>query len=217
MSNSSKADIKVAKATVTLNYPGGTGTKTATKTTGAVTVPAGGKVTIDSPDFAPSDLGFTNGWHANIRTNDVYWFDVKIDPANVTTTAGNKVALTSTPSHDGRTDAAEQFKLGVLDNSASTKAAGTFSTPGGNGKVHDDIMLNFDEVSTLNVTSTLNWSADTNATQATQSKAKTAALPANNTTAGPEFTPADLGMTTWKAGKYWYDLMLPAQTAAPPL
>lgn len=215
LSNSSKADIKVAKATVTLNYPGGTGTKTATKTTGAVTVPAGGKVTIDSPDFAPSDLGFTNGWHANIRTNDVYWFDVKIDPANVTTTAGNKVALTSTPSHDGRTDAAEQFKLGVLDNPASTKAAGTFSTPGGNGKVHDDITLNFDEVSTLNVTSTLNWSADTNATQATQSKAKTAALPANNTTAGPEFTPADLGMTTWKAGKYWYDLMLPAQTGCP--
>lgn len=215
LTNSGKTAVKVAKATVTLNYPGYGGVKSASKTITDVTVPAGGSKTVSSPAFAPSDLKFAGNWHQNLKNSDRYWFDVRIDPADVTTTAGDKVALTTTPSHDGRADAAEQFFIGIQDNSASTKAMGTFSTPGGTTAVHDDITLSFEEVPTLNVTSTLNWAADANATKADASKAKAASLPAKGTTSGPAFTPSDLGMTAWKAGKYWYDLMLPAQTGCP--
>lgn len=215
LSNSGKVAAHVAKVTVTLNYPGANGTVTASKTTGAVSVPAGGTATVVSPDFAPSDLGFANGWHANIRGADRYWFDVKVDPADVTDEAGNAVTLTTSPSHDGKTDESEQFFIPYTESSYSTKAADTFAWSGGTGKVHDDITLDFDEVPTLNVTSTLNWSADTSATKATSSKSKSAALPANATSAGPSFSPSDLGMTTWKAGRYWYDLTIPSQIGNP--
>lgn len=213
--HSGKTAVKVAKATVTLNYPGYGGVKSASKTITDVTVPAGGSKTVSSPAFAPSDLKFAGNWHQNLKNSDRYWFDVRIDPADVTTTAGDKVALTTTPSHDGRADAAEQFFIGIQDNSASTKAMGTFSTPGGTTAVHDDITLSFEEVPTLNVTSTLNWAADANATKADASKAKAASLPAKGTTSGPAFTPSDLGMTAWKAGKYWYDLDIQAQAGCP--
>lgn len=215
LSNSGKVAAHVAKVTVTLNYPGANGTVTASKTTGAVSVPAGGTATVVSPDFAPSDLGFANGWHANIRGADRYWFDVKVNPADVTDEAGNAVTLTTSPSHDGKTDESEQFFIPYTESSYSTKAADTFAWSGGTGKVHDDITLDFDEVPTLNVTSTLNWSADTSATKATSSKSKSAALPANATSAGPSFSPSDLGMTTWKAGRYWYDLTIPSQIGNP--
>ena len=215
LTNSGKTAVKVAKATVTLNYPGYGGVKSASKTITDVTVPAGGSKTVSSPAFAPSDLKFAGNWHQNLKNSDRYWFDVRIDPADVTTTAGDKVALTTTPSHDGRADAAEQFFIGIQDNSASTKAMGTFSTPGGTTAVHDDITLSFEEVPTLNVTSTLNWAADANATKADASKAKAASLPAKGTTSGPAFTPSDLGMTAWKAGKYWYDLDIQAQAGCP--
>lgn len=213
--NSGKTAVKVAKATVTLNYPGQGGVKSASKTITGVTVPAGGSKTVSSPTFAPSDLKFTGNWHQNLKASDRYWFDVKVDPADVTTTAGDKVALTTTPSHDGRADAAEQFFIKLTESAYSTKAAGTFSTPGGTTAVHDDITLSFEEVPTLNVTSTLNWAADANATKADASKSKAASLPAKGTTSGPAFTPADLGMTAWKAGRYWYDLVIPAQTGNP--
>lgn len=216
LTNSGKTAVKVAKATVTLNYPGYGGVKSASKTITDVTVPAGGSKTVSSPAFAPSDLKFAGNWHQNLKNSDRYWFDVRIDPADVTTTAGDKVALTTTPSHDGRADAAEQFFVKVNPDLAySTKAAGTFSTPGGTTAVHDDITLSFEEVPTLNVTSTLNWAADANATKADASKAKAASLPAKGTTSGPAFTPLDLGMTAWKAGRYWYDLVIPAQTGCP--
>ena len=215
LSNSGKVAAHVTKVTVTLNYPGYGGMKSVSKDITVVTVPAGGSKTVASPDFTPTDLGFTNGWHANTRTDDRYWFDVKVDPVDVTDDGGNAVTLTTSPSHDGKTDESEQFFIPYTESSYSTKAADTFAWSGGIGKVHDDITLDFDEVPTLNVTSTLNWSADTSATKATSSKSKSAALPANATSAGPSFGPSDLGMTTWKAGRYWYDLTIPAQTGNP--
>lgn len=215
LTNSGKTAVKVAKATVTLNYPGYGGVKSASKTITDVTVPAGGSKTVSSPAFAPSDLKFAGNWHQNLKNSDRYWFDVRIDPADVTTTAGDKVTLTTAPSHDGKSDTAEQFLIGVQNNSASTKAADTFSRPGGTATVHDDITLDFDEVPTLRVTSMLNWAADANATKADATQSKTATLKAKDTSAGPSFTPSDFGWKTWRAGKYWYDLVIPTQTGCP--
>lgn len=215
LTNSGKTAVKVAKATVTLNYPGYGGVKSASKTITDVTVPAVGSKTVSSPTFAPSDLKFAGNWHSNLRQGDRYWFDVKVDPADVTTTAGDKVTLTTAPSHDGKSDTAEQFLIGVQSNFASTKAADTFSRPGGTATVHDDITLDFDEVPTLRVTSMLNWAADANATKADATQSKTATLKAKATSAGPSFTPSDFGWKTWRAGKYWYDLVIPTQTGCP--
>lgn len=216
LSNASGTDVKVAKVTVTLNYPGYSGVVSASKTiTNAVTVPAGGSKTVSSPTFAPSDLKFAGNWHSNLRQGDRYWFDVKVDPADVTTTAGDKVTLTTAPSHDGKSDTAEQFQIVPPESAYSTKAAGTFSRPGGTAAVHDDITLDFEEVPTLRVTSTLNWAADAKATKADATQSKTATLKAKATSAGPSFTPADFGWKTWRAGKYWYDLVIPAQTGCP--
>lgn len=215
LTNSGKTAVKVAKATVTLNYPGYSGVVSASKTITDVTVPAGGSKTVSSPTFAPSDLKFAGNWYSNLRQGDRYWFDIKVDPADVTTTAGDKVTLTTTPSHDGKSDTAEQFLIGVQSNFASTKAADTFSRPGGTATVHDDITLDFDEVPTLRVTSMLNWAADANATKADATQSKTATLKAKATSAGPSFTPSDFGWKTWRAGKYWYDLVIPTQTGCP--
>lgn len=133
----------------------------------------------------------------------------------MTTTTGDKVTLTTAPSHDGKSDTAEQFLIGVQSDSASTKAADTFSRPGGTATVHDDITLDFDEVPTLRVTSMLNWAADANATKADATQSKSATLKAKATSAGPSFTPSDFGWKTWRAGRYWYDLVIPAQTGNP--
>ena len=215
LTNSGKTAVKVAKATVTLNYPGYSGVVSASKTITDVVVPAGGSKTVSSPTFAPSDLKFTGNWHSNLRQGDRYWFDIKVDPADVTTTAGDKVALTTTPSHDGKADTAEQFQIVPPESAYSTKAAGTFSTPGGTTAVRDDITLSFEEVPTLRVTSTLNWAADASATKADATQSKSATLKAKATSAGPSFTPADFGWKTWRAGRYWYDLVIPAQTGCP--
>ena len=216
LSNSGKAAAHVAKATVTLNYPGlDGGVKSASKTITDVTVPAGGSKTVSSPEFTPADLGMKNGWQANLSADDHYWFDVGIDPADVTDDGGNAVTLASTPSHDGRTDENERFVILYTESSYSTKAADTFARSGGAGRVHDDITLDFDEVSTLNVTSTLNYAADVNATKADSSKAKAVTLDAKGTSAGPGFAPSDFGWKAWKAGRYWYDLTIPAQTGNP--
>ena len=220
LTNTGSTAVKVGSdsVSVTLNYPGESGRVKATKKVSkALSIPAGKSVTVSaaSPEFVPADLGMKDGWHANIRSDDVYWFDVSVDPSGVTDAAGNTVLLSGKPSHDGRTDKAEQFKFVNLDNQASTKAADTFARPGGKSAVHDDITLDFDEVPTLNVESTLNWSADANASKADKSLTKKATLPAKGTSVGPSFAPADLGMTAWKAGKYWYDLSIPAQVGCP--
>lgn len=215
LTNSGKTAVKVAKATVTLNYPGYGGVKSASKTITDVTVPAGGSKTVSSPAFAPSDLKFAGNWHSNLRQGDRYWFDIKVDPADVTTTTGDKVTLTTAPSHDGKSDTAEQFQIVPPESAYSTKAAGTFSTPGGTTAVRDDITLSFEEVPTLRVTSTLNWAADASATKADATQSKSATLKAKATSAGPSFTPSDFGWKTWRAGRYWYDLVIPAQTGCP--
>ena len=168
-----------------------------------------------APEFTPADLGMKDGWRANLRSGDHYWFDVKVDPGSVTDAYGNTVSLATPASYDGSADSDEQFVILYTESSYSTKAAGTFSRPGGTTAVHDDITLDFDEVKTLNVTSTLNWAADAKATKADASKSKAATLKAKATSAGPSFTPADFGWKTWRAGKYWYDLVIPAQTGNP--
>lgn len=43
-------------------------------------------------------------------------------------------------------------------------------------------------------------------------KAKTVTVSANGDVAGPSFTPSDFGWSSWKAGRYWYDLDIPAQS-----
>lgn len=215
---STAVKVKAGAVSVTLNYPGMSGRAKATrKVSKALSVPAGKSVTVSAsaPEFTPADLGMKDGWHANIRPDDHYWFDVSIDAGSVTDANGNTVALTTSAKHDGSADKNEQFTVEVRDNSASTKAADTFAWSGGAGKVHDDIALDFDEVSTLNVTSTLNYAADTTATKADSSKSKNATLNANATSAGPAFTPSDFGWKAWKAGRYWYDLTIPAQVGCP--
>lgn len=215
---STAVKVKAGAVSVTLNYPGMSGMAKATrKVSKALSVPAGKSVTVSAsaPEFTPADLGMKDGWRANLRSGDHYWFDVKVDPGSVTDAYGNTVSLVTPASHDGSADSDEQFVILYTESSYSTKAAGTFSRPGGTTAVHDDITLDFDEVKTLNVTSTLNWAADAKATKADASKSKAATLKAKATSAGPSFTPADFGWKTWRAGKYWYDLVIPAQTGNP--
>lgn len=215
---STAVKVKAGAVSVTLNYPGMSGRAKATrKVSKALSVPAGKSVTVSAsaPEFTPADLGMKDGWHANLRSGDHYWFDVKVDPGSVTDVYSNTVSLATPASHDGSADSDEQFVILYTESSYSTKAAGTFSRPGGTTAVHDDITLDFDGVKTLNVTSTLNWAADANATKADVSKSKAATLKAKATSAGPSFTPADFGWKTWRAGRYWYDLVIPAQTGNP--
>lgn len=215
---STAVKVKAGAVSVTLNYPGMSGIAKATrKVSKALSVPTGKSVTVSAsaPEFTPADLGMKDGWRANLRSGDHYWFDVKVDPGSVTDAYGNTVSLATPASYDGSADSDEQFVILYTESSYSTKAAGTFSRPGGTTAVHDDITLDFDEVKTLNVTSTLNWAADAKATKADASKSKAATLKAKATSAGPSFTPADFGWKTWRAGKYWYDLVIPAQTGNP--
>lgn len=121
LTNAAGTDVKVAKATVMLNYPGYSGVVSTSKDITDVVVPAGGSKTVSSPTFAPSDLKFAGNWHSNLRQGDRYWFDIKVDPADVTTTAGDKVTLTTTPTHEGQTDTTEQFEIKINPTSPTRR------------------------------------------------------------------------------------------------
>ena len=212
--SASGAALTVARVHVRLNYPKADGTTaTAVKDTGAVTVPANGVKSVDSPAFTPADLGLGGLWADNAKASDHYWFDVWVDKADVALSGDTGVmALSGTLSHDGKADAAEQFRLDRQAGKATTTAAGTFARAGGTAATHDTLHLAFPGARTLKVTSTLHYAASDTAVKADASKAKTATVTANGDVAGPAFTPADFGWSSWKAGRYWYDLDIPAQS-----
>lgn len=197
-----------------LNYPKADGTTaTAVKDTGAVTVPANGVKSVDSPAFTPADLGLGGLWADNAKASDHYWFDVWVDKADVALSGDTGVmALSGSLSHEGRTDAAEQFRLDRQAGKATTTAAGTFARAGGTAATHDTLHLAFPGARTLKVTSTLHYAADAAAVKADASKAKAVTVAANGDVAGPSFAPSDFGWSSWKAGRYWYDLDIPAQS-----
>uniref|UniRef100_UPI003FEFCCB1 prealbumin-like fold domain-containing protein n=1 Tax=Bifidobacterium adolescentis TaxID=1680 RepID=UPI003FEFCCB1 len=122
------------------------------------------------------------------------------------------MALSGSLSHEGRTDAAEQFRLDRQAGKATTTAAGTFARAGGTAATHDTLHLAFPGARTLKVTSTLHYAADAAAVKADASKAKAVTVAANGDVAGPSFAPSDFGWSSWKAGRYWYDLDIPAQS-----
>uniref|UniRef100_UPI003D7AD247 prealbumin-like fold domain-containing protein n=1 Tax=Bifidobacterium adolescentis TaxID=1680 RepID=UPI003D7AD247 len=208
------AALTVARVHVRLNYPKADGTTaTAVKDTEAVTVPANGVKSIDSPTFTPADLGLGGLWADNAKASDHYWFDVWVDKADATLSGDTGVmALSGALTHDGKADAAEQFRLDKQSGKATTTAAGMFDRAGGMAATHDTLHLAFPGARILKVTSTLHYAADAAAVKADASKAKTATVAANGDVAGPAFTPADFGWSSWKAGHYWYDLDIPAQS-----
>ena len=199
--------ITVAKVTTTLHMK--MGNRKASKTVGPVTIPAGGSRTFDSADFAPSDLK-RGTWG-----NTGYWFDATVAAADVTYPSGAQ-ALTADLVHDGRNDKAQSFNLtwhkGGKD--FNTKAQETFSTAGRASLVRDRLNVVNSEalVNDLSVKVTLNWASSPTATKAEASAAKTDTVPAGSAYKDlPGFAPSDLRMTTWKAGRYWYDVLIPVQ------
>lgn len=207
------ATLNVARVHVRLNYPKADGTTaSAVKDTGAVKVPANGTASVDSPTFTPADLGLGSLWAANANVSDHYWFDVWVDKADVTLSGDTGVLqLSGSLSHEGKTDTAERFRLDRQSGKATTIAASTFAQAGGTAATHDVLHLAFPSTKTLKATSTLHYAADAAAVKSDASKAKTATVNANGDVAGPSFTPADFGWSAWKAGRYWYDLDIPAQ------
>ena len=207
------AALTVARVHVRLNYPKADGTTaTAVKDTGSITVPKNGSESIASPAFTPSDLGLGDLWPDN-TAGTYYWFDVWVDKADVALSGDTGVmALSGSLSHEGRTDAAEQFRLDRQAGKATTTAAGTFARAGGTAATHDTLHLAFPGARTLKATSTLHYAADAAAVKADASKAKAVTVAANGDVAGPSFAPSDFGWSSWKAGRYWYDLDIPAQS-----
>ena len=64
----------------------------------------------------------------------------------------------------------------------------------------------------LSVKVTLNWASSPTATKAEASATKADVVPAGSDHKDlRDFAPSDLKMTTWKAGRYWYDVEIPAQ------
>lgn len=206
------ATLNVARVHVRLNYPKADGTTaSAVKDTGAVKVPANGTASIASPTFTPSDLGLGDLWLDN-TAGTYYWFDVWVDKADVALSGDTGVmALSGTLSHDGKADAAERFRFDRQTGKATTTAAGTFGRAGGMAATHDTLHLAFPGAKTLKATSTLHYAADAAAIKADASKAKAVTVAANGDVAGPSFAPSDFGWSAWKAGRYWYDLDIPAQ------
>ena len=201
--------ITIAKVTTTLHMR--TGNRKASKTAGPVTIPAGGSRTFDSADFAPSDLK-RKGWSAETD----YWFDATVAAADATYPSGAQ-ALSSDLIHDGEKDKAQYFALtfsGGLGD-FSTQAQGTFSTAGGTSSVHDRLIVTTGADSLaddLSVKVTLNWASSPTATKAEASATKADVVPAGSDYRNlRDFAPSDLKMTTWKAGRYWYDVEIPAQ------
>lgn len=199
--------ITVAKVTTTLHMK--MGNRKASKTVGPVTILAGGSKTFDSADFAPSDLK-RGTWG-----NTGYWFDATVSAADVTYPSGAQ-ALSADLVHDGRNDKAQSFNLTWSKGGKdfATKAQETFSTAGGTSSVHDRLNVVNSEalVNDLSVKVTLNWASSPTATKAEASATKTDTVPAGSAYKDlPGFAPSDLRMTTWKAGRYWYDVLIPVQ------
>ena len=207
------AALTVARVHVRLNYPKADGTTaTAVKDTGSITVSKNGSESIASPAFTPSDLGLGDLWPDN-TAGTYYWFDVWVDKADMALSGDTGVmALSGTLSHDGKADAAERFRLDRQTGKATTTAAGTFGRAGGMAATHDTLHLAFPGAKTLKATSTLHYAADAAAVKADASKAKAVTVAANGDVAGPSFAPSDFGWSSWKAGRYWYDLDIPAQS-----
>ena len=200
--------ITVAKVTTTLHMK--TGNRKASKTAGPVTIPAGGSRTFDSADFVPSDL------RRKCWARGTYWFDATVAASDVTYPSGAQ-ALTANLIHDGKNDTAQQFALRLDEkgNDFSTQAQGTFATAGGTSSVHDRLVVTTGADSLaddLSVRVTLNWASSPTATKAEASAAKADVVPAGSDHKDlRDFAPSDLKMTTWKAGRYWYDVEIPAQ------
>ena len=198
--------VTIAKVTTTLHMR--TGNRKASKTAGPVTIPAGGSRTFDSADFAPSDLKRKGGWPIG-----KYWFDATVSAADTTYPSGAK-ALSEDLIHDGKDDASQSFRLAANENLFSTQARGTFSTAGGASAVHDRLNVLYPDslADDLSVKVTLNWASSPTATRAEASATKADVVPAGSDHKDlRDFAPSDLKMTTWKAGRYWYDVEIPAQ------
>ncbi len=126
-------------------------------------------------------------------------------------------ALTANLIHDGKNDTAQQFALRLDEkgNDFSTQAQGTFATAGGASSVHDRLVVTTGADSLaddLSVRVTLNWASSPTATRAEASATKADVVPAGSDHKDlRDFAPSDLKMTAWKAGRYWYDVDIPAQ------
>jgi choice-of-anchor A domain-containing protein len=197
--------VTLNKVTTTLHVKGG---KTASKTVTGKTIPAGGSLTFDSATFTPSDLG-DKTWKAGVT----YWFDATVKASDASYPSGAQ-ALTADLNHDGSNDAAQQFKL-TMDADFSTKAQDTFTQAGGTGAVHDRLLLKSGSdalTADLDVRVTLNWNASPTGTAGTKSLTKAGVFKAGAASSDlPDFTPSDFGWTSWKGGRYWYDVTIPAQ------
>ncbi|PLS30884.1 Cell surface protein [Bifidobacterium margollesii] len=171
--------------------------------------------TFTSQDFRPSDLKGETKWRAGAK----YWFDVTVFIQDGT---WSTLALTIHGTHDGSGDGNEQFRLTTKPGTAefSTKAlSGTDAKPtappalsGGAQSVRDRLYAQCTDIpagTKFTGTLTLNHSSNGDAKpEHTKAKAVTMTCGASWS---PSYVPKDLGMTSWQAGKYWFNLSAPAQ------
>ena len=214
LANNGTTEILIRSIRITLNYPDSTEIAQSTKSISNTRIPAQTTVQVNSPEFTPADLGFDGNWHQNLQEADHYWFDVSIEPTDVVDGSGAVVPLAASATHDGRTDPNEQFQVLAGVHQARTLAMDTFQFAGGVDAVYDSIIMDFNAVASLQITSTLNWCPDAKGTHAERSIAKNATVKAKGTSKGPEFTPEDFGWDDWKGGRYWYDLHIVDQIGA---
>lgn len=96
----------------------------------------------------------------------------------------------------------------------TTEASATFDHAGDTSAVHDTIhMTGIEGFEGEMITGKiiLNWDGNPYDEIVDQKVEKTFTVPLAAEIQSPEFTPADFGWQRWRAGRYWYDVLIPQQ------
>ncbi|WP_165776686.1 hypothetical protein [Bifidobacterium simiarum] len=160
----------------------------------------GDVISMDTRLFTPADLK-QKTW----ATGVTYWFDTK-----VYVQTGNRYPTVSA-TLSGAKETSEQFQLWRQGTASFSTVAQGIPSPllsGGSQKVKDQIRVTCTEGVPANTTftGTITFNAPNG-----KSKAQAVTMKCGTNNYSREFAPSDVGMATWAAGKYWFDLTVPKQ------
>lgn len=157
--------------------------------------------------FTPGDVGLKT-WD---EKGGKFWFDQHIAPQD---------DWVSQLDLWGEHADNENWEIKPLPTTFTTQAKGTFTQDGGSNPVYDTVTGTnpySDPNLKVNAHVTLNWTDNPNGTTAKKSKqSPDFTVPANGNADSPKFTPQSLdpAWTTWKGGRYWFDLTIPKNQPA---
>lgn len=135
-----------------------------------------------------------------------------VDKADVALSGDTGVmALSGSLSHEGRTDAAEQFRLDRQTGKATTTAAGTFARAGGTGRHARHAAPGLPRRQDFEGDEHAALRGGCGRRQGRRLEGEDRHRRRQRRRGGPSFTPSDFGWSSWEAGRYWYDLDIPAQ------